>query len=266
MARRVGIIGFGHLGQFLTERVQESPDHELAFVWNRSPEKIREGLPVLEDLADAASMTPDLIVEVAHPVVAKRHLASLLGVCDVMAGSPTAFADADTEAAGRAACTEHGLYVAKGALPGLHDVREMVANGKLHGARIRMTKPPHSLRYSGPVDLDAITEETMIYDGPVRQLAGWAPNNVNTMCVLAMASELGFDDVKAELVVIPDFGFHLVEVELCGPPRADGKQFKLELKRTNPAAIGAVTGTATYQSFWRSLQRAEGMGPGVHFV
>ena len=266
MARRIGIIGYGHLGQFLTQRVQASPDHELAFVWNRTLDRIDAGLPVLEDLADAGSRAPDLIVEVAHPVVAQRHLAQLLAICDVMAGSPTAFADPATEAAARAACDPHGLYVAKGALPGLHDLRELVEEGKLHQAHVRMTKPPHALRYSGPVDLQAITEPTTIYQGPVRQLARWAPNNVNTMCVLAMASELGFDEVTAELVVVPDFGFHLVEVELRGPPRDDGKQFRLELKRTNPAAVGAVTGTATYASFWRSLQRAYGAGPGLHYV
>lgn len=266
MVTRVGIIGYGHLGRFLAEQVQASAAHELAFVWNRTPDRIDEGLPVLADLADAAEARPDLIVEVAHPAVARQHLATWLGICDVMAGSPTAFAHADTERAARAACTTHGLYIPKGALPGLLDVREMASNGSLHQARIRMTKPPHSLRYTGPVDLDAIEEETLVYQGPVRQLAAWAPNNVNTMCVLAMASELGFDDVQAELVAVPGLGFHIVEVELCGPPREDGKQFRLELKRTNPAAIGAVTGTATYHSFWRSLQRAQGAGPGLHFV
>nr|XP_027213532.1 uncharacterized protein LOC113806573 [Penaeus vannamei] len=35
--KRVGIVGYGHLGKFLTKAVQERPDLELAFVWNRRP-------------------------------------------------------------------------------------------------------------------------------------------------------------------------------------------------------------------------------------
>lgn len=42
--------------------------------------------------------------------------------------------------------------------------------------------------------------------------------------------------------------YHLVEVEVTGP---DG--FSVTTVRRNPAKIGAVTGSATYNSFWSSL-------------
>lgn len=42
--------------------------------------------------------------------------------------------------------------------------------------------------------------------------------------------------------------YHIVEVEVTGP---DG--FTVKTVRQNPAKLGAVTGNATYHSFWSSL-------------
>ena len=50
-----------------------------------------------------------------------------------------------------------------------------------------------------------IDGETVLYDGPIRDLAPLAPNNVNTMAAAALAApNLGFDGVQARLVVDPD--------------------------------------------------------------
>jgi predicted dinucleotide-utilizing enzyme len=34
---RVGIVGYGHLGQYLVEKMTHDANFELVFVWNRSP-------------------------------------------------------------------------------------------------------------------------------------------------------------------------------------------------------------------------------------
>lgn len=73
--RRVGIVGFGRLGEpihlralrvcnccwlgkFLYDEISQKSDYEVAFVWNRTEEKMRgvvgEEL-ILQDLADCAS-------------------------------------------------------------------------------------------------------------------------------------------------------------------------------------------------------------------
>jgi hypothetical protein len=49
-----------------------------------------------------------------------------------------------------------------------------------------------------------------------------------------------------------------------GPSQPDGRQFRVDSVRKNPAAVGAVTGTATYASFLASLAAATGKGKGVH--
>jgi predicted dinucleotide-utilizing enzyme len=64
--RRIGVVGYGKLGQYLVEAILARPATlELAFVWNRSPDRIPAGLPVLTDLAQCAQFRPDLIIEVS---------------------------------------------------------------------------------------------------------------------------------------------------------------------------------------------------------
>lgn len=110
--RRVGIVGFGRLGTHIHAQVDlirlravgfhfflsgrylydvlvsdYSGSYEVAFVWNRSPDKMEGVVPqqlVLLDLSNAASMSPDLIVEVAHPSIIADYGKLFLQIADFM--------------------------------------------------------------------------------------------------------------------------------------------------------------------------------------
>ena len=73
---RIGIVGYGHLGQFLTKTILNHSQMEIAFVWNRTKSVFENsGLPtnlILENLENCAKTKPDLIVEVAHPAIVKE--------------------------------------------------------------------------------------------------------------------------------------------------------------------------------------------------
>jgi hypothetical protein len=65
--RRVGIVGFGNVGKFLVKKIQLDPHIsqilELAFVWNRTPEKLTcdATIPkelILENLSEFATRKP----------------------------------------------------------------------------------------------------------------------------------------------------------------------------------------------------------------
>ena len=75
-SRRIGIVGYGHLGKYLTAAVMEREDLELAFVWNRSPNpEMEQNVPkekILDQLENCANFKPDLIVEVAHPSITQK--------------------------------------------------------------------------------------------------------------------------------------------------------------------------------------------------
>ena len=69
---RVGVVGFGQLGQYLVENIETHPSLELAWVWNKSPlaGRVAEEL-ILSSLSDCEKNSPDVIVEVAHPDVTR---------------------------------------------------------------------------------------------------------------------------------------------------------------------------------------------------
>lgn len=286
--RRVGIVGFGLLGQYLVERIASDPSAsaalELAFVWNRSPDRVAASPLVPEsarchDLADAASFSPDIIVEVCHPDVTRDWGVHFLRIADLYAGSPTAFADEATNAALRAvaAAGPHALYIPAGALWGAADVARMDARGALAGLRVTMKKHPASLKLGGALgeavarllqEGGAAAGETVLYEGPVGGLAPLAPNNVNTMAAAAIAApSLGFGGVVARLVADARLDAHVITVEATGlPPAGGGPPFTCVSERYNPAPPGAVTGQATYAAFLSSLLAAArgGLGPGLH--
>lgn len=281
--RRVGIVGFGSLGQYLVERLASDAralaTFELAFVWNRSADKVAAcrlvpPAAVCADLADFARYGADLIVEVCHPDVTAAWGAAFLRSADFYLGSPTAFAHAPTEAALRAAAADgpHGLYVPAGALWGSADIARMADRGSLGGLVVTMKKHPLSLKLEGALG-DALAAlvregtpgESVLYEGPVRALCPLAPNNVNTMAAAAVAAHnLGFDGVRARLVSDPSLAAHVITVDVLGPTAADGTQFRVVTERINPAPPGAVTGAATFVSFFSSLFAAGGRGAGVH--
>ncbi|XP_071531093.1 aspartate dehydrogenase domain-containing protein-like [Panulirus ornatus] len=270
--KRVGIVGYGHLGKYLTQAVMEHPDLDLAFVWNRTTAVLEadvEDRYQCHNLEDCAKYSPDLIVEVAHPVISEKYGPMFLSMADYLVGSPTALASQAVENSLRAAANTHGLYIPAGAFWGAEDILKMADRGTLKALKVIMTKHPSCFKLEGNLkaknDQACGGEAVILYDGSVRGLCPLAPNNVNTMAAAAMAAHnLGFDGVQGSLIADPQLtDWHRVEIEVTGPEIA-GKHFSVKTLRNNPANPGAVTGSATYASFLSSVVRAGGRGSGVH--
>ncbi|CAH1801390.1 unnamed protein product [Owenia fusiformis] len=271
--RRIGVVGFGSLGQYLVEEIQARPELELAFVWNRSKETMQQKLDerlILNDLSKFSERNADIIVEVCHPKISEQYGESFLENADYMVGSPSALANQDTEDKLRNAAKHHGMYIPSGAFWGGEDIKKMADRGTLQALKVTMTFHRDSLKLCGQLeDKNKNIKDncTVLYDGPVRGLCPLAPNNVNTMAAASIAAHnLGFDNVQGCLKSEPNsLDFHIVEVEAWGPGNIEqGTAFHVRTVRKNPAKVGAVSGKATYASFLSSLLGAHGKGPGVH--
>jgi len=175
----------------------------------------------------------------------------------------------------------HVIYVGTGAFWGAEDIAKMNERNTLRSLSITMKKHPDSYKLNEPLHSKLINErkkfgdqngEIILYSGPVRELCQLAPNNVNTMAVGAtIASNLGFDGVQGCLIADASLDDrHIVEIELTGPETIIGEKkqlgFHLKTIRTNPAQLGAVTGTATLLSFVNSIKCAKDRTPGIHVV
>ena len=179
-------------------------------------------------------------------------------------------------AACSAGSTAHTLHVPSGALWGANDIQKMAEQGTLGSLTITMAKEPSSFKLYGTLKekLESVRDtpgETVLFDGPVRDLCPMAPHNVNTIACAALATGtatgLGFDGVRARLISNPSLQAHVIDIEVGGNRPAGSEQFTVSTRRYNPAVKGAVTGNATYNSFWASLLRANAgsNGRGLNF-
>lgn len=112
---RIGILGFGSLGQHLFEVISNDANirskMEIQYVWNRSPTPLdKYGMPEelrLKNLEDAPSLGADIVIEVSHPNVSKQlAVAVMKSGGNFVVGSPTALADHKTELAMRETAAE----------------------------------------------------------------------------------------------------------------------------------------------------------------
>jgi predicted dinucleotide-utilizing enzyme len=290
----IGILGFGHLGQFIykhfeNEHNKSIHDYEIIFIWNRSKDiftkfdqEFKQEL-IVSTIEEGLQRSPDLVIEVAHPDIIETYAEKILDVCDLFIGSPTSLARASLEKILRKKTMESGhvIYIGTGAFWGAEDIAKMNERNTLRSLSITMKKHPDSYKLNEPLHSKLIDERTklgdqqgeiIIYSGPVRELCQLAPNNVNTMAVGAIiASNLGFDGVQGCLIADASLDDrHIVEIELTGPETIIGEKkqlgFHLKTIRTNPAQLGAVTGTATLVSFVSSIKRAKGRTTGIHVV
>lgn len=276
--RRVGVLGFGRLGQSLVSQLlAQGPELglELVFVWNRDQGRMAGSVPPplqLQSLAALGERHPDLVVEVAHPKIIHDYGVQILCHANLLVGSPSALADPTTERQLREASQRwnHAVFVARGALWGAEDIMRLDAAGGLQSLRVTMATHPDGFRLEGPLAAAAHSTgpRTVLYEGPVRGLCPFAPRNSNTMAAAALAApSLGFDGVIGVLVADLSLAdMHVVDVELRGPPGPTGRRFAVHTHRENPAEPGAVTGSATVAAFWRSLLGCSQLppGPGIH--
>ncbi|XP_048846337.1 aspartate dehydrogenase domain-containing protein isoform X3 [Brienomyrus brachyistius] len=136
----VGVVGYGHLGQYLVERIQKeghSLGLRLVFVWNRNPQKLRASVPeelILDQLSHFPEKNADLIVEVCHPQVVKDFGAQFLSHAHFLVGSPSALSDLQLNKQLRQTAQHHGktLYVPSGALWGSQDIQRLNESESLH--------------------------------------------------------------------------------------------------------------------------------------
>uniref|UniRef100_A0A915CSP5 Aspartate dehydrogenase domain-containing protein n=1 Tax=Ditylenchus dipsaci TaxID=166011 RepID=A0A915CSP5_9BILA len=260
-SKRIGIIGYGHLGQFLRIELSKSPSKfTIKKIWNRTEEEKENVLPLTE-LNESSLADIDLVIEVAHPDVIHEFGKMILGKADLFIGSPTALATQTTLDGLQERLIENkhrSVFVPSGALWGANDIQRMANLGILKGLTITMLKHPSSLKVADSLKMlcqRAIKSNmpVVLYDGPVRLLCPLAPNNVNTMAAAAIAAHtLGFENTRAKLIADPALlNWHIIEYELEGE-----NGFRTTVRRENPAQAGAVTGDTTYFSFLSSVREA----------
>jgi aspartate dehydrogenase len=225
---RVGIVGMGVIGTAIAKAASgDIAGVELAGVTVRDPAKAG-GFPSFA--LDELIRRSDLVVEAATqaalrelgPAVlaAGKHLmvlsvGGLVGVLDEWA---------------RLAETHHcRILVPSGAIAGLDGVKG-AREGRITAVTMETRKPPRGLAgapyiEANGIDLDAITTETLIFEGAATEAVKAFPANVNVVAALSLAG-IGPEHTRIRLFAVPgqarnqhritvegEFGRLVIEVE-----------------------------------------------------
>jgi len=219
---RLGIIGFGNISTTLLtllKDVLEDPLEHLTIVCR--PEYESQVNQIMkEDFNDVAlenSITsnietlinnkPNLVVECAGHDAVTEHIAQVLSagfdtvVASVGALADAALADSLYDAAHKGMSR---LIIPAGAIGGVDLLASLKKHGKLE-VSYRGIKPPAA--WSGTlaaklINLDHLSEETVIFSGSAREAASSYPKNANVAATIALAGA-GFEATKTELVADP---------------------------------------------------------------
>ncbi len=270
---RIAILGYGNLGAYLFQQLNSDEYWQdkatVVYLWNRTP----EALPALQQAncvfsssaelsTELQTVNPDLIIECAHPEVNLQILEHCLNFSSYMPTSLTAFKDATLWKLFQSQNPdqENKIIIPSGAAWGLSDLNRMRSIFPEAKLQVDMIFPFDGIRTSmlemrNKIDVFAKQKyflQATLHEGSVTEMANFFPQNANTMMAYAMVfGSLDSKHVWARMVMSKDDRKHELH---CKFIHTDG--FAVDVRRSNPAAKGNVTGNFTFVSFLGSLKLA----------
>ncbi|RQO43100.1 aspartate dehydrogenase [Variovorax sp. KBW07] len=252
---RVALIGCGAIGTSVLELLKG--DSALAVAAVVVPEDgmaaARKAVPGMQVCSSVPATGIDLVLETAGHAAIEEHVLPALArgtpciVASVGALSATGLAE-KLEAAATSGRTQVQLIA--GAI-GAIDALAAARIGGLDSVRYTGRKPPQAWKGTPAEqgrDLDALTHETVIFEGSAREAALLYPKNANVAATVSLAG-LGLDQTLVRLIADPATAENVHTVEAEG---AFGS-FALTM-RNKPLAANPKTSALTVYSAVRALR------------
>ena len=258
--KKIGIAGCGTIGQKVATELDRGvvPGAIIEALTSRDLDKAsrfakslasRPRVMQLEAMVDEV----DLVVEAATGQALDAIARATLGAGkDLMALSCGALLERDDL---YRLAMERGatIYVPSGAIAGLDGVASASA-GEIHSVTMITRKPPGGLRgapgvEAAGVDLDAVVEPTIVFDGPVAEACKLFPANVNVSAALSMAG-IGPHRTQIRIYADPTVTLNTHEIEI------EGEFGRLAIKIENvPSPTNPRTGKLSALSALALLRR-----------
>lgn len=256
---QIALIGCGAIGTALLELVKDDAGLQVAaiVVPSEGADAARAVAQRLAPQAQVVQTVPadgiDLVVEAAGHAAIEQHVLPALrrGVPCIVASVGALSAPGlpeQLETAAREGRTQVQLIA--GAIGGI-DALAAARIGGLSTVRYTGRKPPHAWKGTPAEqgrDLDALTAETVIFEGTAREAAAQFPKNANVAATVSLAG-LGLDSTTVRLIADPAVRENLHQVEAAG---AFGS-FELTM-RNQPLAANPKTSALTVFSAVRALR------------
>ena len=241
---RVGIVGMGAIGSHIAKAVAGGiPGVTLAGVHVRDPAKAK-GFPALS-LPELIERS-DLVVEAATQAALREFgpdvLAAGKHLMVLSVGGLLGVLDEWTRLAEKHGCR---VLVPSGAIAGLDGVKG-AREGAITQVTMESRKPPHG--WAGApyieakrIDLDALTAETLIFEGTATEACRAFPANVNVVAALSLAG-VGPERTRIKVFAVPGLARNTHRIML------EGEFGRLQIQVENVPSENPRTGKLSYLS------------------
>lgn len=243
MVFKIGLVGCGAIGSEIAKSIDRGDiSARLVAVCDHNPDTANELINILKEKPVKANLeelvnSSDIVVEAASqravPAIAR---ATLEKGKSLMIMSVGALADVELYRSIKKMASMHGskVYLPSGAISGL-DGLKAASIGRIRRVTLTTTKNPSGLMGAPyirekKIDLSALREPTLIFEGNAAEAVKAFPANVNVAATLCLAAREGEVRVKIiadpgikvnrhEIVAEGDFGRITTQVENVPSPK-----------------------------------------------
>ncbi len=240
----VGIVGMGVIGSHLAKSIENGiPGVSLAGVSVRTP--TRAGGIAAYPL-DELIRRSDLVVEAATQAALHEFGPAVLRAGKhLMVLSVGALVDVLADWARLAEQHHCRILVPSGAIAGL-DGMKGAREGAITSVTMETRKPPRGLAgapwiIEQRIDLDAIREETLIFEGPAARAVKAFPANVNVVAALSLAG-IGPERTRIKIYAVPGQAVNQHRITI------EGEFGRLRVEIENIPSENPRTGKLSYLS------------------
>lgn len=224
---RVGLAGFGAVGQQVAEAIDGDPrgislaaitSGDLGKARSRATELLRNPPPVVS-LSEVVALS-DIVVEAAPPSafdqIARTTLAGGTSLLVLSVGALLGHEEEYSELA-----RQHGgtIYVASGAIGGLDAITSASA-GHVDAVVMTTRKPPAGLAGApyleqAGIDVEDLAEPRVVFEGSASDAWHGFPANVNVAAAVSLAG-IGPDRTRSRIIADPGVDRNMHDVEITG--------------------------------------------------
>lgn len=224
---RITIVGCGSRGSKLAIAADEMPDVKRIYLYDADKEratKLAESLKkaILVDNVEEELYHCDLVIECASQEAAHDIIPKVVarGV-DILLMSVGALVDDDYRemVINKARECDSKIYIPSGAICGTDALRSS-SIGKLDEVELITTMGPASfacVKYvqDQGVDVDTVSQKTMLFKGPAREAVKLFPRNVNVAAIVSILG-IGFDKTVVTIYLDPTSKSNSHELRIKG--------------------------------------------------
>ncbi len=226
MTKKVGIAGIGAIGSAVAKALNKGIDgFELAYI---SDPKSTDNFDAQRTDFDTLVTQSDLVIEClpAHivPQLAEKAFETNTDIIFISSAALLLYPQIVDEHK----ASQSKAYVPSGALCGLDGVKAMREMG-IESAKIASTKPPKGFGgapfvVENDIDVSAITEKTLLFEGNALDAAKGFPANINVAASLSLAG-IGAQDTR---------------VEIWADPQAQGNAHEITVKSAYSTLVSRI--------------------------